>query len=197
METPPVESDDVLGPRSPWNKIVAWYHYDFKYEITRKKEMLLLWFVSRLPREVAYRACIRVGADATTGAYSSQIVPELTFFEAIERWHKRDGGDWTNRKFKNKKSDSDLYIDQPILTVEYDPAHDLAEALRLTVEYVGNDMLPAREGWSWYDALNRYNPDMVRPFVEKPIHFAPNSSRWTPPDSDIYETDIPQSPKKE
>lgn len=26
------------------------------------------------------------------------------------------------------------------------------EALRLTREYVGEDMLPALDGWSWYDA---------------------------------------------
>lgn len=52
-----------------------------------------------------------------------------------------------------------------------DIAKDLAEAIRLTVEYVGNDMLPAQEGWSWFDALNRYNPEMVRQFVENPIHF--------------------------
>jgi hypothetical protein len=51
----------------------------------------------------------------------------------------------------------------------YTAAEDLAEAIRLTVEYVGNDMLPAQAGWSWFDALNRYNPDMVRLFVEKPI----------------------------
>jgi len=197
METPPVESDDVLEHRTIWNKIVAWYRWDFKYEINRKKERILLWFVSRLPREVAYRACIRVGVDATTGAYSKQIVPELYFTDALQRWSKRDGGDWTNRKLKNKKFDSDLYIDQPILTVEYDPAHDLAEALRLTVEYVGNDTLPAQEGWSWYDALNRYNPDMVRPFVDKPLHFAHNSKRWLPPATKILPPEIPQSPKKE
>lgn len=35
-------------------------------------------------------------------------------------------------------------------------AYRLAEALRLTREYVGADRLPAIEGWSWYDALRRY-----------------------------------------
>lgn len=107
MEIPPVESDEVLEHRSLWQKIVDWYRWVFKYEVHRKQERLLLWFVSRLPREVVYRACIRVGADATTGAYSNQIVPELTFFEAIERWPKRDGGDWTNRKIRDKKKDNE------------------------------------------------------------------------------------------
>lgn len=32
----------------------------------------------------------------------------------------------------------------------------LAEALRLTREYVGEEALPAIEGWSWYDALEAY-----------------------------------------
>lgn len=33
----------------------------------------------------------------------------------------------------------------------------LAEALRLTQEYVGNFLLPPVEGWSWFDALKRYD----------------------------------------
>ncbi|MFJ4735237.1 hypothetical protein ACIP6V_23685 [Streptomyces sp. NPDC088770] len=35
---------------------------------------------------------------------------------------------------------------------------ELARALRLTREYVGEDVLPAVEGWSWYDALRRHAP---------------------------------------
>jgi len=31
------------------------------------------------------------------------------------------------------------------------------EALRLTREYVGEDMLPALPGWSWFDATERAN----------------------------------------
>ena len=155
-------------------KLASWYRYVFLYEIHKKQERLLLGFVSRLPREVVYRACIRVGVDSTTGVYSNQNVPELYFMDVLQRWSKRDGGDHTNNK--NRVDKATLPYTEPIEA--YDPIFDLAEALRLTVEYVGNDMLPAREGWSWFDALNRYNPDMVRPFVEKPIHFAPKSRRW-------------------
>lgn len=36
---------------------------------------------------------------------------------------------------------------------------ELAEAIRLTREYVGEDLLPAVEGWSWYDALRRWAPE--------------------------------------
>ncbi|MCX4786501.1 hypothetical protein OG369_09985 [Streptomyces sp. NBC_01221] len=39
---------------------------------------------------------------------------------------------------------------------------ELAHALRLTHEYVGGDLLPAVEGWSWYDALRRHAPEVAR-----------------------------------
>jgi hypothetical protein len=35
---------------------------------------------------------------------------------------------------------------------------ELAQALRLTREYVGEELLPPIEGWSWYDALRRHAP---------------------------------------
>lgn len=42
------------------------------------------------------------------------------------------------------------------------PAIDeLCEALRLTVEYVGLETLQPVGGWSWFDALRKYRPDMA------------------------------------
>ncbi|MFJ3867890.1 hypothetical protein [Streptomyces nigra] len=38
---------------------------------------------------------------------------------------------------------------------------ELAQAIRLTREYVGEDVLPAVEGWSWYDALRRHAPGQL------------------------------------
>lgn len=35
-------------------------------------------------------------------------------------------------------------------------AQMLAEALRLTQEYVGDELLPPVEGWSWFDALKAH-----------------------------------------
>ncbi len=32
----------------------------------------------------------------------------------------------------------------------------LAEALRLTQEYIGDDLLPHIDGWDWYDALQEF-----------------------------------------
>ena len=42
---------------------------------------------------------------------------------------------------------------------------DLADAIRLTVEYLGLDILPAQPGWSWYDALTKHNPALLRQIV--------------------------------
>lgn len=38
-----------------------------------------------------------------------------------------------------------------------DPVWELTEALRLTVEYA---QLPARPGWSWFDTLSKYRPEL-------------------------------------
>lgn len=37
----------------------------------------------------------------------------------------------------------------------------LAEALRLTQEYVGDATLPALPGWEWFDALEEYKAYMA------------------------------------
>lgn len=45
--------------------------------------MAIAW---RLPRWLVLYAAMRLGAEATTGAYSNQVVPELSFIEALKRW---------------------------------------------------------------------------------------------------------------
>ena len=42
--------------------------------------------------------------------------------------------------------------------------HELCEAIRFTVEYIGTDRLPPVEGWSWYDALVKYAPEDAAEF---------------------------------
>jgi endogenous inhibitor of DNA gyrase (YacG/DUF329 family) len=44
---------------------------------------------------------------------------------------------------------------------------ELTEAIRLTREYVGPDILPAVFGWSWYDALVKYAPEKAADFEAK------------------------------
>ena len=41
-----------------------------------------------MPRRVAYWCAVRVNAHATTGKWSTQIVPELTAMDALKRWTK-------------------------------------------------------------------------------------------------------------
>lgn len=45
------------------------------------------WVANKLPKKVVYWAAIRVGVNATQGFYRNQVVPELLFMEAIERWY--------------------------------------------------------------------------------------------------------------
>lgn len=52
------------------------------------KERFYLWFVWLLPRDLIYWCAIRLGAHATTKKYSAQIVPELTFMDALKRWEE-------------------------------------------------------------------------------------------------------------
>jgi len=56
--------------------------------VNEKLHQLFLWFVWRIPRSVAYWCAIRLGAHATQGVYSQQIVPDLMFMDVLERWDK-------------------------------------------------------------------------------------------------------------
>jgi hypothetical protein len=59
---------------------------DRKYLINRKKEQLIRKIAWALPHEVVKWAFYRVLANATTGKYENQVVPELTWQDAIDRW---------------------------------------------------------------------------------------------------------------
>lgn len=52
----------------------------------RLKEKICLWLAYKLPRRLVMWCAVRVGANATTGEYSNQIVPELRFMDALQRW---------------------------------------------------------------------------------------------------------------
>lgn len=47
---------------------------------------------------------------------------------------------------------------------------ELVEALRLTVEYVGTHTLRPEPGWSWYDALTKYAPEVAERFAITHAH---------------------------
>lgn len=56
--------------------------------IKRRRSHLPFWIAARMPRWLVYHCAIRLGVHATTGEYSSQVVPELTFMDALQRWEK-------------------------------------------------------------------------------------------------------------
>lgn len=39
--------------------------------------------------------------------------------------------------------------------------YELSLALKLTQEYVGDNLLPRLPGWSWFDALTEHAPEML------------------------------------
>ena len=55
--------------------------------LLEKLQMAVAW---KLPRSIAYWTAIRVGAHATQGQYSNQVVPDLKFMDALKRWEETD-----------------------------------------------------------------------------------------------------------
>ena len=49
-------------------------------------DRLARWTAWKLPKSVVMWAAFRVGAHATQGPYSGQVVPDLTFLDAMRRW---------------------------------------------------------------------------------------------------------------
>lgn len=58
----------------------------FRENCHRFREGMTMQIAWLLPRKLVYWCAIRVGASATVGEHSGQIVPDLRFMEAIERW---------------------------------------------------------------------------------------------------------------
>jgi len=57
--------------------------------MTNKLERLQMWIAWRLPRWLVKWATVRLCGHATTGRYSSTVVPELTTMEALRRWDEQ------------------------------------------------------------------------------------------------------------
>jgi len=57
-----------------------------RYELRKRRERVIRWFVWRLPREVVMWSYVRVAAHATTGKYGDTVVPELGMMDALKRW---------------------------------------------------------------------------------------------------------------
>jgi hypothetical protein len=57
-----------------------------KMEAARLKEKAIIAIAWALPKTLVMWCAMRVGAHATTGEHSNQIVPELNFMDAVKRW---------------------------------------------------------------------------------------------------------------
>ena len=62
-------------------------------------------------------------------------------------------------------SEIDLTKDSVPLHQYLEVVEELTEALRLTAEYTGQGVLPASEGWTWFDAHVKYAPQKAAPFT--------------------------------
>jgi hypothetical protein len=51
------------------------------------KDKVKMWFAWHMPKWLAYWCTVRLGVHATTGRFSDQIVPDLTYMDALKRWH--------------------------------------------------------------------------------------------------------------
>lgn len=49
-------------------------------------EKVWIWTAWHLPKRLTMWAAVRVGTHATTGEYSTTVVPDLTFTDALKRW---------------------------------------------------------------------------------------------------------------
>jgi len=50
------------------------------------RDAMLCWLAYWLPRRLVYFCAIRLMAAATTGRYSTQVVPDLLALDALRRW---------------------------------------------------------------------------------------------------------------
>ena len=65
--------------------------------------------------------------------------------------------------------ESDIFgVEEPDISGAVSAVEELCNAIRLTVEYVGVDTLQPIDGWSWFDALKKYAPDMAQAFLDSP-----------------------------
>jgi len=50
------------------------------------KDKFCRWLAGILPDRIVMWCAIQVGAYATQGKYSKQVVPDLMFMDALKRW---------------------------------------------------------------------------------------------------------------
>jgi hypothetical protein len=56
------------------------------------QERFYIWLAWHLPKELVKWAAVRLMAHATTGRYSSQVVPDLLALDMLKRWDEVNNG---------------------------------------------------------------------------------------------------------
>ena len=59
----------------------------------------------------------------------------------------------------------EIPVSYPPRQSQADSIKELVESIRLTVEFVGMQLLPPRPGWLWFDMLTKYAPDLAKQFA--------------------------------
>ncbi len=62
----------------------------FMPRINSRWDRLARWIAWKLPRRVVMWCGFRIGADATSGEWGAQSVPDLNFMDAMRRWRVDD-----------------------------------------------------------------------------------------------------------
>lgn len=63
--------------------------HNLRYEAWRRVERAQIKCAWMLPRWLVKWAAIRMMANATTGKYATQVVPDLTAMDALKRWDEQ------------------------------------------------------------------------------------------------------------
>jgi hypothetical protein len=58
-----------------------------RHRIARWSEKIQIAVAWRCPRWLVKWCAVRLGCNATQGKWSSQVVPELSFMDALKRWY--------------------------------------------------------------------------------------------------------------
>lgn len=49
------------------------------------RDKFMLWLARRIPRSIRYWCVIVAGAEASSGKYSDQIVPDMLYMDVLKR----------------------------------------------------------------------------------------------------------------
>lgn len=73
-----------------WLRVIYWFR--------SKREDFVMGIAWLLPHSIIYWAGMRLVVNSTTGPFGARNPSEVRFFDVLEDWKKRRGGDHSWRK---------------------------------------------------------------------------------------------------